>query len=133
MIKLMLVFFCLTTADLAASAGGRALPGIRQMLRARSFFLIQALHIATRLGNTNQIIDLLDQGINIDSLDSLQQTPLYVAITERNYMMVKFLIDHGANPAEHAPDGGTIFQYVNRVGDKKMWKIMFPAHAGLNR
>ena len=57
-----------------------------------------SLHVASDLGNLGEVKSLLENGVNVDTLNSSKETPLYLASKAGHTRIVKLLLEHGANP-----------------------------------
>jgi len=56
-----------------------------------------ALHCVVRWGDLSAAKALIDAGIDVNKAGDLGYSPLHVACMKGNELMVKLLIDHGAN------------------------------------
>lgn len=56
-----------------------------------------ALHIASRLGNTDIVALLLQQGAAVDAATKDQYTSLHIATKDGQEEVVAILLDHGAS------------------------------------
>lgn len=57
---------------------------------------------------------LFDYGIDINHQDSYGNTALHCAILEGEFLLAKWLLDHGANRAIVDSDGNTAWHYLNQ-------------------
>ena len=55
------------------------------------------LHIASRLGNVDNVLLLLQHGASPDALTKDLSTPLHIAAKEGHDEVVAVLLEHGAN------------------------------------
>jgi ankyrin repeat protein len=73
------------------------------------------LMAAARIGFRDAAAWLLGLGARIDGSNKLGETPLIVAVQQRQVPMIKFLLDHGANPDKvDAAQGFSARQYAER-------------------
>jgi len=73
----------------------------RRNERARAVVTVQerqtALHIASRLGNVDNVVLLLQHGASPDSATHDLYTALHIASKEGHDDVVRILLEHGAN------------------------------------
>lgn len=90
--------------------------GVVGMLIEKGVFLINQpnkegetpLHYAARLNNIQAIDLLIDNGANINAVDSYGRTPLHCAAVHCRYDVVKILIEKGAEVGTPNSDGKTV-------------------------
>ncbi|KKQ49102.1 MAG: hypothetical protein US69_C0009G0007 [candidate division TM6 bacterium GW2011_GWF2_38_10] len=72
------------------------------------------LHAAatSRICDKDILLFCLQQGVAIDAVDSLGQTPLMLAIITKNIQSALFLLAHGANPSVQGGSLGTPLHYA---------------------
>ncbi len=58
---------------------------------------MDSIHVAVLLGNIDAVIDHLNDGIDVDALDSFDQSPLIIAASEGNKEIAALLIAKGAD------------------------------------
>lgn len=95
-------------------------PAIAQIVAeaSRKFKICEMLRTA-RAGDPNDIpgiAKLLDEGCPVNVLDEHGRTALMYACTDRYNVLVKLLLDHGADPEMSACDGETKPLYLACVG-----------------
>jgi ankyrin repeat protein len=67
-----------------------------------------ALHVAVLIGNIPVVISLLTKcGADINLLNEQNETPLFLAILDQNFLMVACLLKHGASTIRPATSVGT--------------------------
>ncbi|RUS86602.1 hypothetical protein EGW08_005618, partial [Elysia chlorotica] len=59
---------------------------------------IKRLFAGVEIGRTSDIVDSLDLGANVNSVNDNNETPLVVAAKSRNYTIIDLLLTRGAAP-----------------------------------
>ena len=62
---------------------------------------------ASAKGNINRVKKLIENGANLDHINSYGETPLFWATYYGNFDVVKYLTEHGANVNQTSNDGST--------------------------
>jgi ankyrin repeat protein len=74
---------------------------------------------ASRTGNLDRVRELLDSGVDIETKDEYNHTPLYLAVSNQDVEIVKLLIKRGADVNAHGFDYWSVFDVANyRVNDE---------------
>ena len=74
---------------------------------------------ASKTGNLDRVRELLDSGVDIETKDEHDHTPLYNAVDNQNVEIVKLLIKRGANVNAQGYDYWSVFDIANyRVNDE---------------
>ncbi|XP_067312764.1 L-asparaginase-like [Pseudorasbora parva] len=60
-----------------------------------------AMHRACEIGNTSMVLQLLGLGATYQITNRFGYTPLHLAIKNKHYDTIKFLIQHGATVTQH--------------------------------
>ncbi|KAM6984723.1 ankyrin repeat domain-containing protein 16 [Aplochiton taeniatus] len=75
------------------------------------------LHEAASMGHCDCVSYLIREGAKIDCLKKADWTPLMMACTRTNLMVIQELLFHGANPNLKNKDGWNSFHIACREGD----------------
>ena len=81
-----------------------------------------ALHRACSSGNLEMVRELLDHGANIDSRDSHDDTPLFVAVEVGNLPVAKLLLQRGANSRIRNRSGLSVINLA--AGNEEMLRLL---------
>ncbi|CAG9946078.1 unnamed protein product [Clonostachys rosea f. rosea IK726] len=83
-----------------------------------------AIHLAAYFGLTPEVTSMLEQKVEVDSLDGHDRTPLTYASMNGHEATVKFLLEKGAKA--HAPDmyPGTPLSYAVECGQEVIVKLL---------
>jgi ankyrin repeat protein len=96
--------------------------------------LNEALHIAVRSGNLNEVNKLLASGVDVNARDGLGSTPLLDAAWSGNADMARVLLQHGADVnAAHREAGSTALEYAVLTGHTAVVKLLLAAGADTTR
>jgi hypothetical protein len=82
------------------------------------------LHMAVLKTEVYKIESLLAQGLDIDSSNCGQETPLMIAVTLNNLEMANFLLSRGANTSHRDADGLTALGIAEAVGTAEMADLL---------
>lgn len=74
------------------------------------------LHIAARTGQGYLVQKFIDSKSEIDALDTLGRTPLFLAITKGHTQLAKMLVNSNGNPKIAARNGVTPLQVAEELG-----------------
>jgi ankyrin repeat protein len=83
-----------------------------------------ALHVASRLGNTNGAYSLLNAGSAVDALSAQQWTPLRLSCRYGHADITRMLLDFGADANKPGLFGWTALQYASQNGHKDCMKVL---------
>jgi hypothetical protein len=78
---------------------------------------VTALHTAAQFGDMNAIKDYLDSGGDINTFDTQKHTALYVAVENRQWAVVEFLLTNNADPFYPGIYGDTFLHHALRTID----------------
>ena len=90
------------------------------------------IHFATSHGNRDAVRLLLDYGIDIDSTDNEENTPLLVAGKKSDKAMVEYLIDHNANADAKNNHGDTIAHIASDNNDNELVSLLASKNVNIN-
>ena len=93
------------------------------------------LHQCVRLENVEMMQILIDSnggGINLEVKDVDEETPAFVAASQKCPAIMKTLLKGGANPNAMAGDGWTCLMMSVRIGDYETTKALLEGGADLN-
>lgn len=82
------------------------------------------LHYYIHRKNLQKIIELVENGYDIEEYDDFFCTPLLLALKNGNYKIAKYLISKGANLNAINNENRTILHYVNNKNISFMKKII---------
>lgn len=95
------------------------------------------LHVATKCNNIEIIKVLLERGVNIESTDNNQFTPLLIAITNfyqrvesSSIDVIKYLISKNANIAAMDINGQTGLFYLAKINDLQVIELLINNYKG---
>ena len=98
--------------------------------------LARKLHTAVLINNLDEASKLLDSGVvdvNVEyAFRSIKQTPLHVAATAGNILMVKFLLENNANIKEADDHGRTPLHRAAVAGSKEVVQLLIDSGADLD-
>ncbi|XP_067670131.1 ankyrin repeat and KH domain-containing protein mask-like [Haliotis asinina] len=84
-----------------------------------------ALHDACRLGDLQQVKDILSEGqLDINCRGRGGQTPVMAAVRKEHKQVFHFLVDEGADLSLNADDGNNVLHYACRRGQVEMVNII---------
>jgi ankyrin repeat protein len=88
---------------------------------------------AMKAENAKEIVSLVASGQNLNIKDDDGATPLYLAILAKQPLMVKYFLDHGANPnIPHAATGEFPAHKAAELGQIESLRYLFHAGADVN-
>ncbi|MEN6370985.1 MAG: ankyrin repeat domain-containing protein [Armatimonadota bacterium] len=92
------------------------------------------LHIAACLGDDKMLIDLINQGMDVNSTDSLGETPLHMAAQNDHVDTVNLLISKGANTnaKNNQWQTRTPLHYAAEFRNNKVVELLLKAGADVN-
>jgi ankyrin repeat protein len=90
------------------------------------------LIIATQLGNTDTVSELLDQGADIEVKNDCGETALMTAITSNNQDVVRILLEKGANVNAKNFMGDTPLIVAALIGNEEIIKALLDSGAEVN-
>lgn len=82
------------------------------------------LHAAAWAGNIARAKQELNRGINVNVIDSIQESPLHGASAWGNTNMVEFLLSCGANPNLENDQGNTPLHWACSHGNKDVVELL---------
>ena len=88
------------------------------------------LIIATQLGNTSTILELLDKGADLEAKNEYGETALMVAVKSNNQELVKILLDKGANVYTKNLMGHTPLMIAFLIGNEEIIKSILDIYSG---
>ncbi|MCP4367037.1 MAG: ankyrin repeat domain-containing protein, partial [Deltaproteobacteria bacterium] len=92
------------------------------------------LHVASELGNADEVKKLLDTGADVnEATDEDGSTPLHIAIEEGNTEVVKLLLDAGADVNIPKNDGVTALFSASGKGHTEVVKLLLDAGSDVNK
>lgn len=83
-----------------------------------------ALHVASRLGNTEGAYSLLKAGSKVDALSSQEWTPLRLSCRYGHAELTQLLLDFGAEANKPGPFGCTALRYAFQNGHEECMKAL---------
>lgn len=83
-----------------------------------------ALMRAALEGNTEQVVELLQQGVDINQRDENDRTALMFAVINRHYETMKVLLEYGADVNARSNQEGTPLMAATLAGDLRMVKAL---------
>ena len=84
-----------------------------------------ALHLAAQKGYIAALHILLNNGAQLEALDSSDRTPLHHAINMRRFTAVEYLISRGALINTQDKDGFTPLHYAAFLGDLRKYELLY--------
>ncbi len=100
----------------------------------KNISLNEALHMAVRSGNLNEVDKLLASGADVNARDTLGGTPLLDAAWAGNVEIARVLLQHGADVnAVHREAGSTALEYAVLTGRTAIVKLLLAAGANTAR
>lgn len=103
------------------------LVGCEQMTKEE--LLIYTAHI----GYIEKTKELLNQGVDVNTVSNIGMTPLMMAVLRRKLEMVKFLITHEANIDAKRPEfGQTALMWAANGGQEQMVQFLVEQGADIN-
>ncbi|GFR58119.1 26S proteasome non-ATPase regulatory subunit 10, partial [Elysia marginata] len=93
---------------------------------------IKRLFAGVEIGRTADIVDSLDLGANVNSVNDNSETPLVVAAKSRNYTIIDLLLTRGAAPNTADSLGVSPLHYEAGQGDVEAVKLMLSYGANPN-
>jgi len=88
-----------------------------------------ALHWASYHDNVQVAVDLIGQGIDVDSITDLGVTPLWLAADNGSAAMVDALLENGANPNLNLLSGETLVMTAAHSGNATLVRALLAAGA----
>lgn len=76
----------------------------------------QAILNAAKRGDTEKVLSLLDQGVDIEAKDSYGATALMLAAYEGHQSTVRALLEAGADPGAQDQSGNTVITVAEAQG-----------------
>ena len=85
-----------------------------------------ALIEAARSGNAQQVLQLLDKGVDVNAENDNGLTPLMTLCSSSHATVeqVRLLLEHGANPALETPEGWTAEDFAKKAGHRNIAKLL---------
>lgn len=105
----------LTGVDAALNAGAN--PNNQSMLRLMNNSGLHISHMVYDNYNEHVFERLIKAGMTLEERDSYGSTPLYRALTDRNYARAEFMIKQGANPLAASGNGVLALQLIELNSD----------------
>ena len=87
------------------------------------------MHFAAQFGSLNVILALVSRGAGIDPTDSLERTPLMIAIENLKSAVARSLIELGADIEIQDIHGRTPLMYACKVGSKEIVELLLKCKA----
>ncbi|XP_076440346.1 LOW QUALITY PROTEIN: uncharacterized protein LOC143279908 [Babylonia areolata] len=121
-----------------ASSARRRFPRVRQIVKNASDCkytverAVQRLLVAAEAGKTGDLIDSLDIGASVNSVNENGETPLHLAAKGRNYVIQELLLGRGANVNVADEGGMTALHYESGHGDSEAVKLLLSYGADPN-
>jgi len=84
----------------------------------------QALLRAAEKGDYKTILDLLDEGVNMNGGDSLKRTALHHAVQNGHHGAANFLLECGADPDMKDQNGCTPLHYAATGGHHRIVRLL---------
>lgn len=88
-----------------------------------------ALHWASYHDNVQAAVELIERGIDVDSVTDLGVTPLWLAADNGSSAMVNALLEHGANPNLNLLSGETLVMTAAHSGNAVLVRSLLAAGA----
>ena len=88
-----------------------------------------ALHWASYHDNVQAAVELIEQGVDVDSATDLGVTPLWLAADNGSAAMVDSLLESGANPNLNLRSGETIVMAAAHSGNAALMRALLSAGA----
>lgn len=88
-----------------------------------------ALHWASYHDNVQAAVELIERGIDVDSITDLGVTPLWLAADNGSSAMVDALLEHGANPNLNLLSGETLVMTAAHSGNAALVRSLLAAGA----
>lgn len=88
-----------------------------------------ALHWASYHDNVQAAVELIERGIDVDSVTDLGVTPLWLAADNGSSAMVDALLEHGANPNLNLLSGETLVMTAAHSGNAALVRSLLAAGA----
>lgn len=92
----------------------------------------ELLHSAVSVGDIRQASSLLAKGVDVNSRDNWNRTPLWMAAINKNIEMAKLLIENGAEVNVLDKDNKSALYYPAQQGDVEMVKFLISKGANVN-
>ena len=90
------------------------------------------IHLAAELGSIRQVRRFIEKGVDINAVNEDGETPLHMAVFNRNKDVFEFLIANGAEVNAKSNDGDTILHDVAWAGETEMVSILIKHGADVN-
>ena len=90
------------------------------------------LHYAVVSGNIEQVKSLISNGVDINTNNQLNWTPLHAAVRNNRIEIVKFLLESGANVDAVEPRGQTALHFAVESGQKEVVQLLIEKGANLD-
>lgn len=104
------------------------------LLNRQSVSPSDALHLAVRTGDLNEVNKLLSSGVDANARDGIGSTPLIDAAWAGNAEIARTLLQHGADVnATHREAGSTALEYAVLTGRTAVVKLLLVAGADTDR
>lgn len=87
------------------------------------------LHIASRLGNVDIAMLLLQHGADVDAVTKDSYTPLHIAAKEGQDEVAAVLLEHGASSTAATKRGFTPLHLAAKYGNMKVAKLLLQKDA----
>lgn len=94
--------------------------------------LKEELLTATNNGDLKEVINLVNQGANVNTPNNKGSTVLHLAARNGNYDVAKVLLDHGANINTKDNFGLTVCHYVAIAGNLEFLSYLIERGADMN-
>ena len=91
-----------------------------------------SLCTAAENGQIDVVRSLLEQGADVDEMDSLRQTALAVASINGKLQVAELLIEHGADVNSRDADGWTPLHMASQYGHLDVVRLLLDHNADLN-
>jgi len=88
---------------------------------------------ACQYNNENEIINLINQGQDVNQEDENENTPLIISSEKNNFDIVKFLIENKANINKHNKDGETPLIKACKNNNLRIIKYLIEKGANINK
>ena len=93
-------------------------------LNTKSLFGNYPINIAAARGLLNEVIIILSHGVDVNTAGEHNYTPLHNAIEQGHIEVVRYLLNHGANPFAKTDYGDTPAQLAKKLKEQKVFELL---------
>jgi|GEM_PF-2204994 len=90
------------------------------------------IHIASRQGNAEMVVALLELGVPVELRNRSGHTPLHIAATKKYDAVIRILLEHGADPNLGDHDGDVCLMYLPQVRAPLRIYKLFAEYPGID-